>query len=270
LVLGIARDITERKQAEEELRQAHDELEMRVKERTAELTSVNERLQLELGERKQAEEALRASNLLLEKTFSSLNEVVFVVEPNTRTIIACNPAAESIFGYSEKEMIGRNTEFLHVDRAMYEEFGRELAAALDTDGVFHTEYQVRRKDGSVLSTEHTVTEIVDDSGRRTGLVSVVRDITERKRAEEQLQAAREMLEGKVEQQMLRRNQYGLTFRELTVLHLVAAGKADKEIGAELSISPLTAQKHTSNILAKMSAGSRTEAAARALREGLLD
>ena len=64
--------------------------------------------------------------------------------------------------------------------------------------------------------------------------------------------------------------YGLTFRELTVLHLVAAGKSDKEIGAELSISPLTAQKHTSNILGKMDAGSRTEAATRALREDLLD
>ncbi len=70
--------------------------------------------------------------------------------------------------------------------------------------------------------------------------------------------------------MLRRNPYGLTFRELTVLHLVAAGKSDKEIGVELGISHFTAQKHTSNILAKMSAGSRTEAAARALREGMLD
>ncbi len=51
---------------------------------------------------------------------------------------------------------------------------------------------------------------------------------------------------------------------------MAAGKSDKEIGAELGISPLTAQKHISNILAKMGAGSRTEAAARALREGMLD
>ncbi len=71
-------------------------------------------------------------------------------------------------------------------------------------------------------------------------------------------------------QLQRRNPYGLTFRELTVLHLVAAGRSDKEVGGELGISPLTAQRHVSNILAKMGAGSRTEAATQALREGLLD
>ena len=223
-----------------------------------------------LIQRKQAEDALRDSKLLLEKTFASLDEAVFVVDPNTRTIIACNSAAERVFGYSEKEMLGRNTEFLHVDRATYENFGRKLFPALEAAGVFHTEYQVRRKDGSILSTEHTVTEIVDDSGQRTGLVSVLRDVTDRKRMEEQLQVAREELESKVEHQLLRRNPYGLTFRELTVLHLVAAGKSDKEIGIGLGISPLTAQKHISNILAKMDAASRTEAVARGLREGLLD
>ncbi len=223
-----------------------------------------------LFQRKRAEEALRDSKLLLEKTFASLDEAVFVVEPNTRAIIACNSAAERIFGYSEKEMMGRNTEFLHVDRATYENFGRELFPALEADGVFHTEYQVRRKDGSVLFTEHTVTEIVDDSGQRTGLVSVVRDVSDRKRAEEALQMARAELEGRVERQLLRRNPYGLTFRELTVLHLLSAGNSDKEIGIDRGIRPLTARKHISNILTKMDAASRTEAVARCLREGLLD
>ncbi|KKL87914.1 hypothetical protein LCGC14_1929980, partial [marine sediment metagenome] len=101
-------------------------------------------------------------------------------------------------------------------------------------------------------------------------IGIGRDITERKRMEEALQEAREELEGKVERQMLRRNPYGLTFREFTVLHLVAAGRSDREIGITLSISHLTAQKHISNILAKMHASSRTEAGVRAVREGLLE
>ncbi len=96
------------------------------------------------------------------------------------------------------------------------------------------------------------------------------DISDRKRMEEALQKAREELEGRVERQMLRRNSYGLTFRELTVLHLVGAGRSDKEIGLELGISPLTAHKHLSNIRAKMSVASRTEASVRAVKEGLLE
>jgi DNA-binding NarL/FixJ family response regulator len=103
-----------------------------------------------------------------------------------------------------------------------------------------------------------------------GFVALVTDITERKQMEEALQEAREELEGKVERQMLRRNPYGLTFRELTVLNLVAGGKTDKEIGIMLGISPRTAQTHLAHILDKMGAASRTEAGVRALREGLLE
>lgn len=58
---GICRDITERKRVEEALRQAHDELEKRVEERTVELLGVNRQLQQEIQERKNKEEELRES-----------------------------------------------------------------------------------------------------------------------------------------------------------------------------------------------------------------
>ncbi|HLJ99945.1 MAG TPA: LuxR C-terminal-related transcriptional regulator, partial [Streptosporangiaceae bacterium] len=56
---------------------------------------------------------------------------------------------------------------------------------------------------------------------------------------------------------------GLTEREIEVLRLVAAGHSNKEIAAELFISPKTASVHVSNILGKLNATTRTEAAARA-------
>jgi DNA-binding CsgD family transcriptional regulator len=61
---------------------------------------------------------------------------------------------------------------------------------------------------------------------------------------------------------------GLTGRELEVLRLLAAGHSNREIGAELFIAPKTASVHVSNILAKLGAASRTEAAAIAHGEGL--
>jgi DNA-binding CsgD family transcriptional regulator len=64
--------------------------------------------------------------------------------------------------------------------------------------------------------------------------------------------------------------YRLTFREVTVLRLMAAGKSDAEIGTTLGISVLTAQKHAGHILHKLGVASRTEAGVRAVREGLVD
>jgi DNA-binding NarL/FixJ family response regulator len=62
----------------------------------------------------------------------------------------------------------------------------------------------------------------------------------------------------------------LTSRELEVLRLVAAGKPNKQIAAELSISERTARTHVSSILRKLHLSSRTQAALWAVREGLVE
>jgi DNA-binding NarL/FixJ family response regulator len=62
----------------------------------------------------------------------------------------------------------------------------------------------------------------------------------------------------------------LTARELEVLRLVGAGRANKEIAARLEISERTARTHVSNILGKLGVASRTQAALWAVREGLVD
>jgi DNA-binding CsgD family transcriptional regulator len=63
---------------------------------------------------------------------------------------------------------------------------------------------------------------------------------------------------------------GLTERELEVLRLVAAGRSNRDIAAELFISPKTASVHVSNIMGKLGAATRTEAAAKAHTLRLLD
>jgi DNA-binding CsgD family transcriptional regulator/tetratricopeptide (TPR) repeat protein len=64
--------------------------------------------------------------------------------------------------------------------------------------------------------------------------------------------------------------FGLTARELEVLRLVAAGRSNREIAAELFISPKTAGVHVSNILGKVGVASRGEAAAIAHRQHIFD
>ena len=67
-----------------------------------------------------------------------------------------------------------------------------------------------------------------------------------------------------------RHQYGLTARELEVLRLVAIGRNNRDIAAELFISAKTASVHVSNIMSKLGVASRVEAAALAYRLGLGD
>jgi len=64
--------------------------------------------------------------------------------------------------------------------------------------------------------------------------------------------------------------FGLTAREIEVLRLVSEGRGNRDIAAELFISAKTASVHVSNILTKLHAASRTEAAAIAYRAGLAD
>jgi PAS domain S-box-containing protein len=152
----------------------------------------------DITERKRAEKELNKAKTLLDKTFASMDEAVLIVDSNTRRIIASNHATEVIFGFGEKDLIGCSTDVLHVDKLSYDLFGQELFPALDANGVFRTEFQMRRKDGSIFPTENTVTEILDDSGHRTSVVSVVRDITDRRMVEKKLEQTNIFLDSIIE------------------------------------------------------------------------
>jgi PAS domain S-box-containing protein len=95
------------------------------------------------------------------------------------------------------------------------------------------------------------------------------DITKRKQLELELENLREEIEAHAEKKLPHGAQYGLTFREITVLDLIARGKSDKEIAGLLGLSPFTVNKHSSNVVKKMAASSRSEAVARAVREAII-
>src|SRR5215831_8706265 len=84
-IQGIGRDITQRKLAEEALKQARDELELRVGQRTAELRRSNEKLLLENAERRQAEAALRVAKEAAEVANRAKSEFLATVSHELRT-----------------------------------------------------------------------------------------------------------------------------------------------------------------------------------------
>lgn len=147
----------------------------------------------DVTERKRARMALRAANDLLERTFESLDVAVLVIERPAGMIIRCNATAEKVFGYAAREMIGRDTAFLHVDEDTREAFERQCMEVIEDGGVFRCDAQVRRKDGKVIHAQHTVSALRDEEGGVAALVSVVDDITAMRRAESERAQLEEQL-----------------------------------------------------------------------------
>ena len=303
-------DVAERKRAAEALRKAHDELEVRVAERTAELVQVNEELRAEIIERRHAEEALQESEnkfrdlseksivgvyLIQDGVFKYANpklaeifgytidelidkrgpedlvlpedwpiveenlrkrisgeiesinydfrgitknkETIYVEVYGTRTtyggrpavigtllditvrkkaeavraflanitehatdaiegidldtnIVSWNSGAETLFGYSAHEVIGRPHSFIVPKEA--QEACRERFKKATLEGSVRAETERIKKDGRRFPVEMTLTALKDEKAEHTGFVCITRDITERKKLEEQLRQAQKL------------------------------------------------------------------------------
>jgi len=137
---------------------------------------------------------------LLHNVFYSITDALFILDASIPPrILECNEAASVIFGYERAELIGKTTAFLHVSDEALKEFQSVLYPAMEKDNIyFHGEYRMRRKDGSIFSSEHSIVQLLTDEGKRIGWISLVRDITERKHVEEALRESEEKYRSIVE------------------------------------------------------------------------
>ncbi|HCU92247.1 MAG TPA: hypothetical protein DHU96_05715, partial [Actinobacteria bacterium] len=114
-----------------------------------------------------------------------------------RIITSWNPAAERMYGYTAQEVVGKHISILlPPDRP--KEMDEILAKIRKGERVEHYETLRARKDGSTIHVSLTVSPIHDSAGRLIGVSSIKRDITERKRAEEQFQATSQYVRSLIE------------------------------------------------------------------------
>jgi diguanylate cyclase (GGDEF)-like protein/PAS domain S-box-containing protein len=190
----VVEDITERKQAEDEIRRLNAELEGRVAERTAQLAAANRKLESEIDQHKQAEAALRDSEVRLRSIVETAADGIIVIDARGH-IEAFNPAAERLFGFTAGEMLGQSVKHLMPAPECNEHDGyiaRYLTTGVKRILGVGREVRGQRRDGSVFPIELMVTEMHIGGERK--FTGMVRDISKRKQAEAALQQANEQLQ----------------------------------------------------------------------------
>lgn len=176
----VAVDVTERKEAEKTLQQAHNELESMVRERTSQLQAIVTALQAEMQERKKAEQRLRAWS----RVFTDAADPI-IIEDLSGTIIDLNREAERVYGWSRAEMIGKPIRCISPpDRHHWSDRLRERCKR----GEEVRDWEGIRQDrsGRAFPVLVTAFPLVDASGVVVSLATIAKDITVRKQMESEL------------------------------------------------------------------------------------
>jgi PAS domain S-box-containing protein len=151
------------------------------------------------SEKARAEEALRESEARFRALFESSPNGIFLTDPETLEILDCNATACAMNGYAREDLLGRSINVLHPDEVqarMEPEGGRaRFVEQLRKDGPITVESIHRRGNGTLFPMETSMCLL--EVGGRSVVMGIDRDITERKKTEEELARYREGLEAVV-------------------------------------------------------------------------
>ncbi len=170
-----------RKKVEEALRTLHGELERRVQERTADLTKSNKRLQDEAAERKRAEKERTRLASIIEAT----TDLVGIADPQGH-LLYLNQNARKMFGIGEDEdILGLQIRDFHSDPARKLVFEEAIPTAI-REGVWSGENALLSRDGREIPVSQMILAHRAPDGSVEFLSTIIRDITERKRSEQEI------------------------------------------------------------------------------------
>jgi PAS domain S-box-containing protein len=140
----------------------------------------------DVSERRRAQEALKTSQDYAQSIIESSLDMVIAVNLD-RNIIEFNRAAEETFGYKKEEVLGKHINILYADVAV----GTTVNQTVDVNGRGIYEVWDKRKNGEIFPCLISSAILQNARGEKIGYMGTSRDITEIKRAEEQLKAAQD-------------------------------------------------------------------------------
>ncbi len=184
----LAIDRTDHKRAEEALKQAHDELERRVEERTAELAEANRQLQREVEEHKAVEETLLHSRDELQMIYNEMVEGCLITDIETKRFVRVNSSFCRMLGYTEEELLAASLQDIHPPEEVTNDL-RRFQQVAESQRSINESRPVLRKDGTIFHADITGRRILYDG--RPCVLALFRDVTERRQAQVALQESEE-------------------------------------------------------------------------------
>jgi PAS domain S-box-containing protein len=177
----------ERRRAEETERAANEQLEQRVDERTRAIESANEELRREIAQREQVEEDLRRQKEILQTIFDHVPVTLRFIDKNGR-VQMINREWERVLGWTLDELVNQGVDIYQegFPDPLYRQNVQDFVANSTSEwGDFRT----RVKDGRVIDIAAAVVRLSDGA-----LISIGKDISERKQAEQELRKQKEILQ----------------------------------------------------------------------------